>query len=205
VKESEAENKEQTPISQKDIPTAVHDAFVEQGATEHSSHSDGAGYVRRFVGGLNIEPNAVLALGDDDFCYLSVYDSLGECAVETSYKHIRDELYVGHIDDIEAALSILLERDDCRLESGDEERFEPLRTERCGPSRDEIIRDLRHCHRHIIDDADEIYETNHNNIEVRHTAAVGEVIIQLSSKFAWKMNESNEVDEMLSDDEARRI
>jgi hypothetical protein len=71
-------------------------------------------------------------------------------------------------------------------------------------TREEIVEALQTGDRNIVRDAAEIYETNHNNIEVRHDAADGEVVVQLTSVFAWELDGAGE-DWMLPDEEAERI
>lgn len=72
------------------------------------------------------------------------------------------------------------------------------------PTRDEIVQNLTQGDRNIVADAHDIYEVNHNNIEVKHNARDGEVIIQLTGEHGWKMDADGEVKEHI-DDEARRM
>jgi|AntRauTorcE11898_2_1112593.scaffolds.fasta_scaffold16060_4 hypothetical protein len=72
------------------------------------------------------------------------------------------------------------------------------------PSMDEIVEGLQTGDRNIVAEAEEIYETNHNNVEVRHAAADGEVVVQLSAEFAWELD-GEDRDTILPDEEAERI
>jgi len=59
-------------------------------------------------------------------------------------------------------------------------------------TRDEMLEAIRHGNRRILDDADDVYETGGNCIEVRHEARDGEVIVQLDPLHAWKLDEDGE-------------